>query len=149
MENILNKPTADSILARIEKLNSGTNALWGKMNVAQMLSHMQAPVEVGLGTKQLKRTLIGFLFGGIAKKQLFSERPFPQSLPTDASFIRKGEHDFETEKVKLVSLLNQLVAGGEEGLTKLPHPFFGKLTNEEWGTSLWKHFDHHLKQFGV
>ncbi|MFD1127776.1 DUF1569 domain-containing protein [Paenibacillus provencensis] len=29
-----------------------------------------------------------------------------------------------------------------------PHPFFGKLTSEEWSIGLYKHLDHHLKEFG-
>lgn len=27
--------------------------------------------------------------------------------------------------------------------------FFGNLTPEEWAIVQWKHFDHHLRQFGV
>jgi len=149
MNNIFDPATVGSIVSRIEKLQPDSKALWGKMNAAQMLSHIQVPIEVAVGDKNLKRTLIGFLFGGIAKKKLFSEKPFPQNLPTDPSFIRKGEHDFEMEKQKIISLLNRFVSGGESGLSQLPHPFFGKLTPTEWGTSLWKHLDHHLRQFGM
>jgi hypothetical protein len=147
MENIFNG--AAGILDRIAKLQPDSKALWGKMNVAQALAHMQAPVEVALADRKLKRNLIGFLFGGIAKKKLLNEKPFAKNLPTDASFVRKGTYDFAEEKETLVNLLNRLVSGGEAGLTQLPHPFFGKLTDTEWGISLWKHFDHHLRQFGV
>ncbi len=47
MENLFDTTVAANILSRIEKLQPGSKALWGKMNVAQMLSHLQAPVEVG------------------------------------------------------------------------------------------------------
>jgi hypothetical protein len=30
-----------------------------------------------------------------------------------------------------------------------PHPAFGALARTEWGVLTWKHFDHHLRQFGV
>ncbi|MFT2628492.1 DUF1569 domain-containing protein, partial [Escherichia coli] len=30
-----------------------------------------------------------------------------------------------------------------------PHPLFGKLTKKQWSDLLSKHFDHHLRQFGV
>jgi len=114
-----------------------------------MLTHIQVPMEVGLGDKKLKRTFIGLLFGGMAKKKLFDEKPFNQKLGTDASFVRKGDHDFETEKQKAIALLNRFLSGGADGLTNDPHPFFGKLTPTEWSSSLWKHLDHHLRQFGV
>jgi hypothetical protein len=29
------------------------------------------------------------------------------------------------------------------------HPMFGKMTADQWGRSMWKHLDHHLRQFGV
>lgn len=109
-----------------------------------MLSHVQVPLKVALGEVKPRRTFIGFLFGGMAKKKSFSEKPFPQNLPTDASFIRKGGHDFDMEKNGLV---NRFVAAGTSGLSKEPHPFFGKLTEKEWSTSLWKHIDHQLRQF--
>jgi hypothetical protein len=149
MENIFDKAIADAILLRLNKLEPGSKALWGKMNVAQMLSHLQAPVEVAIGEKTLKRNLIGMLLGGFAKKQLVNDKPFKKSLPTDASYIRKTEHVFDKEKTKLISLFNRFVTGGADGLIKSPHPFFGKMTEAEWSYSLWKHFDHHLRQFGV
>jgi hypothetical protein len=31
----------------------------------------------------------------------------------------------------------------------LAAPFFGPLTSLEWSTGMYKHLDHHLKQFGV
>ncbi|MES2372691.1 MAG: DUF1569 domain-containing protein [Bacteroidota bacterium] len=149
MDTIFNNHAATEILTRLNNLQPDSKAFWGKMNVAQMLAHLQAPMEVALADKKLKRTFIGFLFGGIAKKKLLNENPFDKNLPTDASFVRKGEHDFAAEKTKTISLLNRLISGGEAALTELPHPFFGKLTDQNWGVLIWKHFDHHLRQFGV
>lgn len=149
MENLLNEHHATALLARIDALHPESKAEWGKMNVGQMLAHIQVPILVAIGEKKLKRTLVGILFGGIAKRKLTGEKPFPKNLPTDPSFIKKEEHDFNKEKEQLVSLIKRVVASGEAGLTPLPHPFFGKMTNEEWGSSLWKHLDHHLRQFGV
>ncbi len=149
MKDIFNSAYLAELHARIDNLSPDSKALWGKMTAAQMLSHLQAPVEIGLGDKKLKQGLIGLLFGRIAKKKLFSEKPFPRNLPTDPSFIRRDTRDFETEKQKLKTLLNRFQSAGPDGITKGPHPFFGKLTTTEWGTSLWKHFDHHLRQFGV
>jgi transposase InsO family protein len=38
---------------------------------------------------------------------------------------------------------------GPEGCTKHPHSFFGRLTPQEWAMLMYKHVDHHLRQFGV
>ena len=29
------------------------------------------------------------------------------------------------------------------------HPFFGAMTSEEWSVLMYKHLDHHLRQFGA
>jgi transposase InsO family protein len=38
---------------------------------------------------------------------------------------------------------------GPKGCTAHPHSLFGRLTPEEWATLMYKHVDHHLRQFGV
>jgi hypothetical protein len=149
MDTIFNQPAAAGILARLNSLQPDSKALWGKMNVGQMVSHLQGPVTVAMSDKKLNRTFMGIVFGAMAKKKVLNEKPFDKNLPTDPAMIRKGEHNFEEEMAKLTGLLNQLIAGGEAGLTQFPHPFFGKLTNADWGLMLWKHFDHHLRQFGA
>ena len=118
------------------------------MNVSQMLAHCQQPLKVALGEIRASRTFIGRLFGGIAKKQFLKEEVMKRNLPTDKSFIITGSRQFEEEKEKLVSLIERF-RSGPGILTKEPHPFFGKLTTEEWDILGWKHLDHHLRQFGV
>ena len=148
MKDIFDPAEAAALKQRIETLLPTSQALWGKMNVAQMLSHLQAPIEVALGEKKLKKSLAGWLFGRMARKTLLNEKPFGKSLPTDSSYIRKGTHDFNTEQQRLLVLITKLVVAGKDGLTRDPHPFFGKMTPEQWSWSLHKHIDHHLRQFG-
>ena len=149
MKELLDASIAAETVERINKLRSDTKPLWGKMNVGQMLSHLQVPLKSALGELKLKKSLMGFLFGRIAKKQLFTDKPFKENLPTDPSFKRTGEHDFMIEKNRLLDLIGRFVAAGPAGVTLEPHPFFGKLTTTEWSTFMWKHLDHHLRQFGV
>lgn len=44
---------------------------------------------------------------------------------------------------------DRFAAAGPKGCTTHPHTFFGRLTPEEWATLMYKHLDHHLRQFGV
>jgi len=149
MNNLFRIEDAGNIVVRLSHLTPTTEALWGKMSVAQMLAHCQVPLQVALGEKQLKRTLIGWLFGGLAKNQMLSEKPLKKNLPTDASFIIKDSRDFTVEIQELESLIQRFAATDPDLIAKKSHPFFGKMTPEEWGTLSWKHLDHHLRQFGV
>jgi hypothetical protein len=85
----------------------------------------------------------------MAKKKLMADAPFKKNLPTAKSFLVKDERNFQAEKNKLLQLVDRFITQGESALTKEPHPFFGKLTTNEWDILQWKHLDHHLRQFGV
>lgn len=149
MSSMFNPKESDAILARIHRLTPHQKAEWGKMNVAQMLAHCRAPLRVATGDLQLKRSILGILFGRLAKKSLTGQKPFQRNLPTDKSFLVRDQRDFATEQRALIEQVQSFVAGGPAGLISTPHPFFGKLTVEEWDTLQWKHLDHHLRQFGV
>ena len=140
---------ADALIQRIRRLQPDSQPLWGKMTVGQMLAHCQVPLRVASGELKLKRSLIGVLFGGLAKKKLLAGRPFDRNLPTAPEFRVRDARSFETEKEKLVEIIEQFHARGADGITKEPHPFFGALSVSEWQTLQWKHLDHHLRQFGV
>jgi hypothetical protein len=113
-----------------------------------MLAHCHQPLRVALGELPLKRSLIGFLFGRMAKKMLLSPKPWKPDMPTAPEFKVQDQRDFDREKASLLALVKRFGQAGPAGLTKLPHPFFGKLTNDEWQALQWRHLDHHLRQFG-
>jgi len=147
VKSLLDPTTKQEIIVRIQKLSPQSQAQWGKMNVSQMLAHLQMPLGVAVGTHKLKRTLFGRIFGPIAKPILYNPKPFKKNLPTDKSFIMTGsEREFELEKNKVLEMLNKF---SESTMVDEPHPFFGKLNKEQWSKGMWKHFDHHLQQFGV
>jgi len=148
MKDIFNPADNAEFIARIGKLTPSSQALWGKMNVSQMLAHCQLIVKVALGELQLKRGLMGILFGRMAKKKLINERPFEPNLPTFTEARITGEKEFESEKEALKGLIKRFVEGPDV-LIKTPHPFFGPLTTDEWSILQTKHLDHHLRQFGV
>lgn len=149
MQNLFQPESATGIVMRIARLKPTAIALWGKMNVAQMLAHCKAPLEVALGDRILKHSLIGWLFGKMAKKQMLQKGPFKHNLPTDASFLVKDNRNFADEQDKLLTLIRRFAETEPASIAKKIHPFFGKMSSDEWGILQWKHLDHHLRQFGV
>ena len=146
VKNLFDPEVKKDIINRINKLTPETQRQWGKMDVAQMLAHCQMPMGVAIGRHKLKRNFLLSLLGPFFKKQLYDEKPFKRSLPTDKSFIKSDPRDFAIEKEKLLSMINDFT---EENMIDEKHPFFGKLTKEQWSKGTWKHLDHHLAQFGV
>jgi hypothetical protein len=138
---------AAAVLQRVRRLRPDSRAQWGKMDAAQMLAHCQVPLRVALGDVKLKRGLVGVIFGGMAKRKLLGPQPFGHDMPTGPEFRIAGARDFVRERDELEALVQRFAAAGPAGLTREPHPFFGPLTTPEWETLMWKHLDHHLRQF--
>ena len=149
MKNLFNKDVYDEVIQRMNALTPQTERKWGKMDVSQMLAHCKEAFKVPLSDKKMPRMLIGLILGWMIKSKLYNESPWKQNLPTAPNFIIKDERDFEKEKQGLTELVNKFYHGGVENVGKFPHPMFGSFTSEQWGMSMYKHLDHHLKQFGV
>ena len=149
MKSLFNQSDNKEIVDRINTLTPGSGSKWGKMNVSQMLAHAQVPLKVAFGELKLQRTFTGFLFGWIAKKKLTREGEVRRNMPTDKNFVVTEQRNFEEEKDKLIVLVRRFVQSGPAGISREMHPFFGKLTMDEWDKLMWNHLDHHLRQFGV
>lgn len=138
-----------AMLARIDGLRPDSPRRWGKMTIGQMLAHCQQPLRVAVGELPLRRSLIGVLFGRLAKRQLLAPKPWQQGMPTAPEFRITDARDFGTEQQALLAMVRRFGEAGPDGLTKAPHPFFGPLTSDEWQALQWRHLDHHLRQFGA
>jgi len=149
MKNIFDREASAEILDRLETLQPTLKPLWGKMTVSQMMAHCIVPIKVSLGEAKVKRTIMGLIFGKMAKKMVVKDEPFKKGLPTDPSFVIKEEPDFNSKKTELRSSIEKLLAADKNAIASIPHPFFGKMTIEEWGILGYKHLDHHLRQFGA
>lgn len=147
IKNLFDPVVKQDINYRINKLTPQTQRQWGKMDVSQMLAHVQMPILVAFGTHQPKGSLLLRLIGPLFKNKLWDDKPYKHSLPTDSTFIMTGNaKDFEKEKASLLNLINSFTG---KNIISEQHPVFGKLTKENWSKATWKHLDHHLKQFGV
>ena len=147
VKNLFDASVKQEIINRINKLNGQSQKQWGKMNVAQMLAHVQVPMGVALGTHTVKGNWLMKLILPLFKKALYDEKPWKPGLPTDKTFVMTGlEKDFENEKNQLLDKINRFT---ESNMINEKHPVFGKLTKEQWSMATWKHIDHHLKQFGA
>jgi hypothetical protein len=147
IKNLFNASEKEAILKRINQLTPTSKALWGKMDAAQMLAHLQLPINTAYGKHIPKGSFMLRLIGPLFKSMLWNNKPWKESLPTDPTFITTGTTpDFEKEKPKLVELIKQF---SPDALVSERHPIFGKFTKDNWSLATWKHIDHHLRQFGV
>ena len=150
MTHMFQSATIEKVKGRIAQLRPDSERQWGKMNAAQALAHCSGGIEMAMGEIRPPRALIGRILGPVVKPIAFKEEePMRQNSPTIKSLLVTDERDLGREQKRLYELIDQFAAAGPQGCTTHPHSFFGKLTPEEWATLMYKHLDHHLRQFGV
>ncbi len=146
MKTIFDKPTRDELIARIQTLQENSTAQWGKMNVYQMLKHCTTYEEMMLGKRTYKRAFLGILFGRMALKEFVGdETPIKRNVPTLPELkVKESTGNVAAEKSKWIMLLESYAHSTNPGVV---HSFFGKLNREQIGYLVYKHTDHHLRQF--
>ncbi len=149
MKNLFERETVDEVIARIDKLQPASERQWGKMDVAQMMAHCSATMDMASGRLNLPRIFIGRILGPLVKPIYTNEKPFGKNGPTDKKLVIADQRDFLREQEQLKAKVRQFHEGGEAKCTRHPHPFFGELTPQAWSRGSYKHLDHHLRQFGV
>jgi hypothetical protein len=149
MKNLFEPDAVDEVVSRIDKLQPTTQHQWGKMDVAQMMAHCSAALDMASGRLVLPRLLIGRILGPFVRPIYTNEKPFSKSSPTDKKLVIADQRDFTGEREQLKLRVRQFHEGGDAKCTAHPHPFFGKLTPQDWSRGMYKHLDHHLRQFGV
>lgn len=149
MKNLFERKTADEVTARIEKLQATSPRQWGKMDAAQMMAHCSITLDIASGRLNPPRIFIGRLIAPFFKSIYTNEKPFGKNGPTGKELVVADQRDFAREQEQLKVKVRQFFEGGEAQCTRKPHPFFGKLTPYAWSRGMYKHLDHHLRQFGV
>jgi hypothetical protein len=150
LPNIYDPQTTLLLHARIDALTPHSTALWGKMNVAQMLSHCQVVYQQILGENQDKPgAFMAWMLRTFFKQSMVNDTPYKPNLPTGPTFVRLGQQfDISEEQQKLKQYISSIQALGPEKMANILSLSLKRLTAEEWNNLIYKHIDHHLRQFG-
>ena len=151
MKTIFDKNTRVQLINRIDKLNNENEGQWGKMNVYQMIKHLNIWNQWVLGIDNnipYKQDFLGKIIGKkVLKRNIKNDKPMGKGAPAGSNFtIKEKNGDIEKQKRKLVELTEHY---GYYDNPEFIHNFFGIMSEEQIGVFSYKHYDHHLRQFGV
>ena len=150
MTNLFDTATVADIKTRVRDVQSESERHWGTMNAAQALAHCAGGMEMALGDVRPPRLLIGRVFGPVVKRlALKDDAPMRRNSPTVPQMVVADTREVGHERERLCTLIDRFVAAGPAGCTSNPHSFFGRMTPQEWAILMYKHLDHHLRQFGA
>jgi hypothetical protein len=149
MKNIVEPAHLAEVNRRIDLLKFDSPRRWGTMSPAQMLLHCR--LQIGLGTGEVKsKQLYPAPIQWIVKHTVGFRIPWSRNLPTAPAMVstKNDGLDFETEKAALLNTIAHF-AHLPADAPLAGHPIFGAMNKDEWGRIIYKHLDHHLRQFGV
>lgn len=151
MKNLYENASVEEIKGRLALIRADSPRQWGLMNPGQMLAHCALGMEWAVGDRvPLPAPFFLRAIGRFVKPfALGNETPMKKNVPTARELVIPDDRDIDAERARLIVLIDRFAAAGSAGCTKCGHPFFGKLTAEEWAVLTYKHLDHHLRQFGL
>ncbi len=138
---------------RVALLTQDKKARWGKMNVYQMTKHCNIWNEWVLGKGRYanhiyKQSLLGKIFGRWAlSNNTRDDKLIDKNMPAGKAFLAKDkEGDIAAQKTLWIQFIDAYEHFSND---RFVHDFFGRMSREQIGIFAYKHFDHHLRQFGV
>lgn len=153
MKNLFDPMLVDDTTKRILQLHPESEPQWGSMAVAQTLAHCTSGLEMAMGVIHPKRaTFPARWIGPLIKPLVFrDDKPIHRNSPSSPELFPAGsaQCDFVSERSRLIAAIASFARQGVAGCSRYPHPFFGYLDPQQWAILMYKHVDHHLRQFGV
>ncbi len=115
LPNIFTKAVADQVIDRINQLTPETKAVWGKMNVAQMLAHCSVSYEMVFEPEKHPKpnAFLRFILKKLVKPKVVGEGTYGKSGKTAPQFIIADPREFEVEKNRLISYIIKTQELGE------------------------------------
>lgn len=151
MKNLFEKARAQELKDRVARLTAESPRQWGTMSPAQAAAHCAQSFALASGElKPPREAFVLRILGRVIKPlALGDDKPIRRNSPTIQVLIVADDRDLAQEREWLCAAIDRFITAGAAGCTDYPHPFFGRLTPEEWAILMYKHVDHHMRQFGV
>lgn len=148
MKNLHDTATMAGMKARVEKLDYRSAALWGTFDAHGVICHLQDTFKYSLGINEaaaeLEKGPPMFL-----RHLIRLYVPIPKGkVQTSPVFLAAKPGDWDKDKAQLLELMDKFLAAREQEAWPM-HPFFGDLDGLAWARVMWRHLDHHLRQFSV
>jgi hypothetical protein len=147
MKSMWDGERRQEILDRVARVTPDRPALWGRMSAPQMVCHLAESLKMTLGELPVKHKRVPIRYPPL-KQLIVYLAPFPKNMPTAPELLARSPRDWQADMADLLALVDRFTPRGP-GRRWPEHPAFGTLSEHAWGVLVYRHMDHHLKQFGV
>jgi hypothetical protein len=148
LRTILNPSHRKELFDRFERLDPARAPLWGRMNAPRMLAHLCDQMRMPFNDNPSPR-IAGAPRNALVKQLVLYIVPWPKgTIPGPPEAFRTEPSDWSDDLVTLKRLVDEFVEA-PPSRNWPDHPNFGRMSRRDWGVFCYRHFDHHLSQFGM
>lgn len=136
----------DELRAAIQALEPGTEPKWGTMTPGDLLAHLLDTYRIALKEAPLDFTVPApkWLMKWIV---IYCPIPWPKGkVKAPPAYLSSAPGDLEEDKQRLLDYTRRFIETDE---VLRDHSAFGKMTKDDWDHLLYRHFQHHFRQFGL
>ena len=132
---------------RIATLTWDRRGAWGSFTAPKMVCHLAESLKMALGELPVQPKRVPIRYPPL-KQLIVYVLPFPKGVPTAPELLARQPKEWSADVADLQSLVDRVATLGP-GAQFADHPAFGRLSRRAWGVLMYRHMDHHLRQFGV
>lgn len=134
------------LVERLARLDATQHPRWGRFTAPQMLAHLLEAMRMASG--ELRLPLRPFPLRPLVRLMFIHVLPMPKGAPTAPAMLARKPDSWEVD-VAAVRAAIEAVREPPAGATLPVHPLFGRMSARDWGVLMYKHIDHHFRQFAV
>ncbi len=147
MKSIWRDESRNELNERLRALAWNRQAQWGKFTAPKMVCHLADSLRMAMGDLSVAPRRLPIRYPPL-KQLIIYVAPFPKGAPTAPELLVREPREWASDIADVQALLNR---AAETATTDAwpEHPAFGALSKRAWGVLIYRHMDHHLKQFGA
>ena len=147
MKSIWQESTRRELQDRLAKLTPERPGQWGTFSAPQMVAHIAESFRSSLGELKVQSKNLPLRYTPL-KQLVIYWLPFPKNAPTAPELVARKPGVWSADVAEVRDLMTRFVS--RKPTDAWPeHAAFGHLTGEQWGILMYRHTDHHFRQFGV
>ena len=152
MSTIAEPQRAEEIMSRLKTIALTSERAWGRMNAHQMICHLDDGIRMALDDRPVNFCGNWASTHIVKYVALYSPLPWPKGVkgPPELNQEIGGTRPvvFEADRDELLALIERLRMQPADS-SPPQHPMFGPLSWAQWMILVYRHCDHHLRQFGA
>jgi Protein of unknown function (DUF1569) len=147
MKSIWQRESQRELTDRFGRLAWDRRAEWGSFTAPKMVCHLADSLRMAMGDLKVAPKKLPIRYPPL-KQLVIYVAPFPKGAPTAPELLVRQPGEWTNDVADLQSLLARAATASSTDAWP-EHPAFGRLSRRAWGVLMYRHIDHHLKQFGA